>query len=91
MREITSKMKLTRLFESTEPETIDSLSQEVFVELAAKHKALLLQADDVAEPFSVEDFAQLAESLSLQHYECTAKDLVFDAMDHFVILSRRAF
>eukprot|EP00804_Cyclotella_cryptica_P024776 CCRYP_001744-RC/>CCRYP_001744-RC protein AED:0.10 eAED:0.10 QI:259/1/1/1/1/1/7/113/645 len=62
-------MKLTRLFESSESETINSLDQEEFVELAAKHKALLLQADDGAEPFSVEDFAQLAESLSLQHYE----------------------
>ncbi|KAL7484753.1 hypothetical protein ACHAW6_010367 [Cyclotella cf. meneghiniana] len=62
-------MKLTRLFESTESETINSLSQEVFVELAAKHKALLLQSDDGTEPFSVEDFAQLTENLSLQYYE----------------------
>lgn len=69
-------MKLTRLFESTESETINSLSQEVFVELAAKHKALLLQSDDGTEPFSVEDFAQLTENLSLQYYECKIFGLI---------------
>jgi hypothetical protein len=63
-------MKLTRLFETTEPETVTEINQETFIELAAKHKALLLQADDGAEHFSVDDFASLAESLRLEHYEC---------------------
>eukprot|EP00956_Cyclotella_meneghiniana_P038490 scaffold155183_cov70-Cyclotella_meneghiniana.AAC.1 len=63
------KMKLTRLLESTESETIDSINQEQFIELTAKHKALLLQANDGEEPFSVEDFASFAESLKLEHYE----------------------
>jgi hypothetical protein len=83
-------MKLTRLFESTESESISSLSQETFVELAAKHKALLLQSDDGTEPFSVEDFAQLTESLSLRYYECKVFDLIFYSTRSFlnyVILS----
>lgn len=63
-------MKLTRLFETTESETITSIDQETFVELAAKHKALLLQADDESSPFSVDAFASFAESLELEHYAC---------------------
>lgn len=70
------KMKLTRLLESTESETIDSINQEQFIEFTAKHKALLLQANDGEEPFSVEDFASFAESLKLEHYEC--KNLLYD-------------
>lgn len=71
-------MKLTRLFESQNAETIESISQETFIELSAKHKALLLQTDDGDVPFSVDDFASFAESLGLSHYEC--KDLRFDCI-----------
>ena len=63
-------MKLTRLFESNQAETIQAIDRETFIELSAKHKALLLQADDGADPFSVDDFASFAESLGLSHYEC---------------------
>lgn len=63
-------MKLTRLFETTEAETVASINQETFIELSAKHKALLLQSDDETLPFSVDDFASFAESLGLSHYEC---------------------
>jgi hypothetical protein len=63
-------MKLTRLFETQEAQSVESITQEIFIELSAKHKALLLQADDGKEPFTVDDFATFAESLGLTHYEC---------------------
>lgn len=63
-------MKVTRLFETTTPENLESIDQATFIELAAKHKALLLQSNNDDEPFSVEQFAEFAQSLNLEHYEC---------------------
>jgi hypothetical protein len=63
-------MKVTRLFETTTPENLESIDQATFIELAAKHKALLLQSNNDDEPFSVEQFAEFAHSLNLEHYEC---------------------
>jgi len=63
-------MRITRIFENTEySESVDSLGRREFITLAAKHKALLLQSDDGSNPFSVDEFASLTESLQLEKYE----------------------
>ncbi|KAL3772242.1 hypothetical protein ACHAWO_012640 [Cyclotella atomus] len=62
-------MKVTRLFETDQAQSVESITQEIFIEMSAKHKALLLQADDGNEPFTLDDFATFAEGLGLTHYE----------------------
>mmetsp|Transcript_48107 Transcript_48107/g.145300 ORF Transcript_48107/g.145300 Transcript_48107/m.145300 type:complete len:650 (-) Transcript_48107:424-2373(-) len=64
-------MRFTRLFEdidSSESLPSRSLDQGKFVELLAKHKALLLRADENEEPLSVNDFGDLVASLRLKKY-----------------------
>ena len=46
-----------------------TLSQDTFVELLARHKALLLRSDEDQDPWSVDDFAQTIEGLQLARYE----------------------
>jgi len=62
-------MRVTRLLEGASSETHATISQDQFVSLVAKHKALLLQCDEGSDPLSVDDFAEFMESLQLQHYE----------------------
>ena len=63
-------MKVTRILENLDDgDRYHSIGQERFVELLAKHKALLLQCDDGAAPLSTDEFAQFTESLKLQKYE----------------------
>ena len=51
-------MKVTRILEKLgDTEVHGSISQGQLVTLLAKHKALLLQNDDDANPLTVEDFA----------------------------------
>lgn len=63
-------MKYTRLFENIDERVpIDNgkLSQTEFVELLAKHKALLIRPDD-GEHVSVDDFASFMSNLDLESY-----------------------
>lgn len=62
-------MRITRLFESSTASS-ENITQERFVEIVAKHKALLLQSDEGSDPFSFEDFANFTEGLRLEKYEC---------------------
>ena len=61
-------MRISRIFEDLN-ESHGSLSQDNFVELLARHKALLLRSDTDQEPWNVDDFAQTIESLKLERYE----------------------
>lgn len=62
-------MKITRIFEDLQGcESAGNLSQDSFVELLARHKALLLRNDD-GDPWDVNDFAKTIESLQLARYE----------------------
>jgi len=65
-------MRLTRLFEQpyTESTTIEGdLHQDEFVNLLAKHKALLLRSDNDESPYNVNDFARIIQTLNLEEYE----------------------
>ena len=63
-------MRISRIFEDLKGhESHGSLSQDNFVELLARHKALLLRSDTDQEPWNVDDFAQTIESLNLERYE----------------------
>lgn len=63
-------MRITRIFEDLQGhESHDSLSQDTFVELLARHKALLLKSDNDNDPWSSDDFARFVESLGLTRYE----------------------
>ena len=62
-------MRVTRIFETEKSENINDINQKSFVALVAKHKALLLQADEGRVPFSVNDFARFTEGLQLEKYE----------------------
>ncbi len=63
-------MRVTRIFEDLQGhESHTSLSQEDFVGLLARHKALLLRNDEDQDPFNVEEFAETIEGLLLSKYE----------------------
>jgi len=63
-------MRITRIFEDIQGhESQSGLSQDTFVELLARHKALLLRSDEDQDPWSVDDFAQTIEGLQLARYE----------------------
>ena len=64
-------MRISRIFEDLKGHESHhgSLSQDNFVELLARHKALLLRSDTDQEPWNVDDFAQTIESLNLERYE----------------------
>jgi hypothetical protein len=63
-------MRITRIFEDLQGhESHSSLSQDNFVELLARHKALLLRSDQDEDPWNVDDFAQTIEGLKLTRYE----------------------
>ncbi len=62
-------MKYTRLFENIDERVPinGKLSQDDFVELLAKHKALLIRPDE-NESISVDDFASFMSNLDLEAY-----------------------
>lgn len=63
-------MRVTRLLENpASAESFSSIGQGQFVSLLAKHKALLLQSDEVSDPLTVEGFAEFMEGLKLEKYE----------------------
>jgi len=63
-------MRISRIFEDLEGhERYSSLVSQDFIELLARHKALLLRSDDDEHPWNVDDFAQLIEGLKLTRYE----------------------
>lgn len=63
-------MRVTRIFEDLQGhESRSSLSQDDFVGLLAKHKALLLRSDEGQVPFNVEEFAETIGGLRLSKYE----------------------
>ena len=65
-------MRFTRLFEQafTESTTIQGdLNQDTFVDLLAKHKAILLRSDEDETPYTVHDFARIIQTLKLDEYE----------------------
>lgn len=65
-----SNMRVTRIFEDLQGhESHSSLSQDDFIGLLAKHKALLLRSDEDQDPFNVEEFAETIEDLGLSKYE----------------------
>lgn len=63
-------MRVTRLLEDLNTtDNCGTISQEQFVALLAKHKAVLLQSDEGSDPHTVEEFAEFMEGLKLEKYE----------------------
>lgn len=63
-------MRVTRIFEDLQGhDSYGSLSQEEFVKLLARHKALLVRSDNDQASWSCDDFANFVEGLGLTKYE----------------------
>lgn len=63
-------MRVTRIFEDLQGhDSYGSLSQEEFVKLLARHKALLVRSDNDQASWSCDDFANFVGGLCLTRYE----------------------
>ena len=90
-------MKFSRIFENLNESTnvAGGLRQETFLDLIAKHKALLIQNSEGKAPFTVNDFGNFISGLGLGAYKyfggaAPRRIIPVDAGDNLVYTANEA-